>query len=178
MERSLIGGQPLFCLDTSVYIQAYRNYYPFDLAPGFWEALKRAAQEGKICSPITVYDEITEGSQDPLAEWAKTLKDVLFQNPDERVVEEYQKIVNFVGEQYHDEHYIREFLSKADPWVVAHALAHGLTVVTMESLKNEQRNPHSGQIVGKIKIPNVCRHFKVSWTNTFDLLRQLGVQLR
>ena len=45
---------------------------------------------------------------------------------------------------------------KADDWLVAHALAHGCTVVTHERADNS---------VKKIKIPNACRELDVCYMN-------------
>ena len=32
-------SDPLYVLDTSVFIQAHRLHYPFDVTPAFWDAL-------------------------------------------------------------------------------------------------------------------------------------------
>src|SRR5258706_3188225 len=145
-----------YCLDTSVYSQAYRLYYAFDIAPNFWNALSTLAQDGIIISPIAVYDELMDG-KDELKEWAKDQRKKLFIEPDSKVNDAYRQVVEFANKRYHDEHWIREFLKGADPWVIAHAKAHDLTVVTMEGAKKaEDVNKSSRRFVGEIKIPNMC----------------------
>lgn len=167
-----------YCLDANVYIQAHRTYYAFEFVPPFWDWLSDLAKAGIICSPLTVRDElipVQRDNYDALAHWAKDYKDVLFIDPDEKVVAAYQLIVNFVNANY-TSHHSREFLSKADPWVIAHGKADRLAVVTMENLKNEERDRDTGYIQGRVKIPNVCDHFNVNWINIFTMMRNLGAK--
>lgn len=166
-----------YCLDTSVYIQAHRTYYAFDLAPGFWIALKQHAENKILTSPISVYTELISGNDD-LAIWAKDNKKVLFVEPDDPVIEALRQIANFCNSRYEDAHWVREFLSGADPWVIAQAKAHSLTVVTMEGNKgSEEVNPNSKRFRGKLKIPNLCAHFGVKFISTFELVRTLKIGL-
>ena len=39
---------PVFLLDSDVFIAAKNAYYAFDICPGFWTALIRAHQAGKV----------------------------------------------------------------------------------------------------------------------------------
>jgi hypothetical protein len=58
----------------------------------------------------------------------------------------------------------RDFLSGADPFLVAYAQAHNHIVVSHEiDVKGERR---------KIKIPAVCRAFNVPYIRTFEMLRK------
>lgn len=36
-----------FLLDANVFIEAYRRYYSFDIAPSFWELLEKFAKNEK-----------------------------------------------------------------------------------------------------------------------------------
>ena len=58
-------------------------------------------------------------------------------------------------------------MGRADPWVIAHAMATGGAVVT-----HEQKNP---AISNKVKIPNVCGHFGVRYIDVYLMLRERGV---
>ena len=60
-----------------------------------------------------------------------------------------------------------EFAQAADPWLVAYAGAHEMTLVTQETPEPLARK--------KVKIPDVCRQFNVPWQNTFGMLENLGV---
>jgi predicted nucleic acid-binding protein len=166
-----------YCLDTNVYIEAHRRYYAFDIAPGFWESLLHLAEKQVICSPSLVYKEIMDADyNDELAKWAKVNHDLLFVGPDDVTQQAFTEIADLVARLYEPQH-VQKFLSGADPWVIAHAKAHQLMVVTQESLKNEQEN-RSGKIEGKILIPNVCNHVTVKYQDTFALLREQKIVLR
>ncbi len=62
-----------------------------------------------------------------------------------------------------------KFAKGADDWLVACAQVHGAIVVT-----NERNAPESKR---QVKLPDVCAEFGVQTTNTFSMLRTLGVQL-
>ena len=51
-----------FVLDTNVFIQAHRNYYPFDFHPAFWKCLEHYHQKSRIRSIDKVREEILRGS--------------------------------------------------------------------------------------------------------------------
>lgn len=166
-----------YCLDANVFVQAHRLYYAFDIAPSFWEALTQWGREQNICSPQAVYDELV-GNNDPLARWCKNDGLVLFVKPGQQTYSCFQAIADKTVARYQP-HLTQHFLEGADPWVIAHAAAHSLTVVTMESLRQENPDPNTGKIGGKkIQIPNVCQLMGVSVINTFDLLRELGFSFR
>jgi len=162
-----------YCLDANVFVQAHRLYYAFDIAPSFWTALTQWGQSQVICSPRAVYDELT-GNDDPLGRWCKNEGAVLFLEPDEQTYDRFRVIADWVQARYQPQ-LVQPFLAGADPWVIAHAAAHNLTVVTMEGLRQESPDPKTGKIGGKkIQIPNVCRHFGIPTIDTFEMLRRLG----
>jgi hypothetical protein len=166
-----------YCLDTSVYTQAHRQYYAFDLAPGFWKSLKSHAEEEILISPAAVLTELEKGN-DELAKWAKDNRGIFFSEPEAKVVESFRQIADFINLRYESEHWVRLFLDGADPWVIAHAKAHELIVVTMEGSKgSEEINPKTKRFHGKIKIPNVCDHFGIKCISTFELIRALKIGL-
>lgn len=166
-----------YCLDTNVYIESHRRYYAFDIAPGFWDGLKRLAEEQIICSPSLVYTEIMDADyDDELTKWAQAIHDQLFVEADDPTQDAYRDIADLVASLYEPQH-IQEFLSGADPWVISHAKAHQLSVVTMESWKNENKTK-TGRLSGKIQIPNVCKRVGVAYQDTFALLREQKVILR
>lgn len=166
-----------YCLDTNVYVEAHRRYYAFDIAPGFWDGLLQLGEAQIICSPSLVGEEIMGSDyDDALTKWAKANCDLLFVEPDESTQDTYNQIADMVECWYEPQH-VQQFLSGADPWVIAHAKAHQMTVVTMESLKNESRRK-TGKVGGKIQIPNVCKYFNVVCLDTFALLRNEKIILR
>jgi len=167
-----------YCLDSSVLIQAHRNYYSMDIVPGFWNFLEELASEGAIRVPHSVYEEIKDG-RDRLYDWLKRVCDryTILETPDSAVMRAFQQIADFVIKNYEPQHYT-EFLNCADPWVVAHSKANGYTVITMEARKQENRRQDTGRIAGKIKLPNICDKFNVPYNDTFWLLRQYNARLK
>lgn len=59
-----------YLLDTNVFIQAKRYYYPFDAFPGFWKWLDREQGLGRIASIVSVGKELSDGN-DELADWSR-----------------------------------------------------------------------------------------------------------
>jgi hypothetical protein len=126
---------------------------------------------------MAVHNELMNGD-DELKIWARGLNGVLCVEPDSKVLEAYQHVADFANTRYHDGHWIRDFLSGADPWVIAHAKAYNLTVVAMEGHKSkEDIHRTTKKFIGKIKIPNMCGHFSVSCISTFELVRKLKIEL-
>lgn len=164
-------GSRVYVLDSNVFIQAARSYYPQKLVPCFWEALVEHAKRGHILSIDRVKNELDRG-RDELSAWANAHFANYFLKTDEpRIVEAYGKISQWLGnnEQYKCEAK-RNFLSnEVDAWLIAFAMAHGYIVVT-----HEQSSPQS---MKKIKIPDVCRGLKVECINPFMMLRELDIRL-
>jgi uncharacterized protein DUF4411 len=158
---------PYYWLDSNVMMEAHRRYYGFDIAPGFWNALENFAKSDILRSPVGVLKEILVG-KDELTKWAKKLENQLFVKSGQQE----QQAVGNISQQVlavYPQFEASRFLAKTDPWVIAHALIDGGTVVTQEILAagNSQ----------KVKIPNVCNQFNVPWISTYELLRQLKVKL-
>lgn len=159
-----------YWLDSDSFITPKNGPYGFDIAPGFWKVLEQKAVEGVICSSTFVYHELVNESDDDLAEWAKLQRQSgspLFVEPDEAVQAMFRDIADYVRRTY-DESQAKLFLDGADPWVIAHAKTYGGKVVTFE-----RGAPHSK----KVKIPDVCAYFNVECTDTYRMVRSLGVSL-
>jgi hypothetical protein len=158
-----------YWLDANVFIEAHKGPYAFDIAPGFWKALERLARSGIVRSSIKVRAEIV-GRKDELEKWVCQIETTsgLFARPDRLVQKDFGEIAQFVQQTYSAAH-SSKFLGDADPWVIAHAQVAKGTVVTLEM--------PVASASSKIRIPNVCRRFKVPYLNTYALLRTLGVRL-
>jgi hypothetical protein len=157
-------------LDSNVLMEAHRKYYSFDIAPGFWSSIAREAHNGVVRSPLSVLGEILEGTEkDQLKIWAKGKGKELFVVSGKDEQEAVGEISAYVIATY-SQHQAAFFLSKADPWVISHALVGNGIVVTQEA--------PVGPDSTKVKIPNVCKQFKVKCINTYDLLRTLKIVLQ
>jgi hypothetical protein len=130
-----VNPSPLpYLLDTSVFIEAHQRYYGFDIAPGFWEALLRYAQQGYLLSIDRVSDELLR-QQDELAKWVTKhfAGYFLSTKKDESILDAYQAVINWaVSEKRYTQAAKREFAeaTNADAWIVAYARAKGCRVVT------------------------------------------------
>ncbi len=159
----------LYCIDTNVLIEAKNGPYAFDIVPGFWEWLDEMVKSGRLYSTETVYDELTDGN-DELAEWVKERRNRgFFISHSEEVQKKFPQIADYIYSTYEPPH-AESFLSGADPWVIAQALADNSTVVTREATVS----PYSK----KVKIPNICNEFGVRCIDTFTMLRESGAQFR
>lgn len=165
---------PRYILDTSLFTQAYRSYYAFDIARSFWDYLIRLANQGIITSVDKVYDEIERGKDD-LYKWVQQkLPSQIFCNTDNssEVLKNYQSLISWssFNTQFTD-NAKTEFAQyeEADAWVIAFALANRLTVISQEAF--------NANIKRKIPIPNVCREFNVRHIDTFTFLRECGFSM-
>ena len=155
-----------YCLDANVLIQAWQKYYSPKFCPGYWEVLNDLGSQGRIFIAEEVYNEITR-TEDDLCKWLKAgkipvrnikgnvtkcLQDIYAKDPSHKTLVDNTKA-----------------RSLADPWVIAHAMSEGATVVTKEE-KVTALNAN------RIKIPNVCDNMGITWINDFDFIAELNIQ--
>ena len=156
-----------YWLDSSVFIAGRDGPYGFDLAPYFWTVLEEMSDRDQMACPEMVYDELLDVPDD-LADWVKERKEAgMFIDSDTAVQRELQRVSTYVVGRYPDNQPRRRFLDRADPWIIAHAIAEGGSVVT-----HEQNDPEGSS---KVKIPNVCEYFEVRCIDVYQMLREQGV---
>lgn len=160
--------QPLFLLDANVFIQAFQQYYPFDVCPGFWDCLSGWSEEGRLTSIDRVRAELQDYDDD-LKQWANARPGLFASSADPLVVDAYQEVIQWVNENSQFKPGAKaDFARKADGWIVAYAKVHGLIVVTNER--------HAPEAQAHVPIPNVCRSFGILDIDTFEMLRILGAR--
>ena len=118
--------------------------------------------------PRLAYEEILKGGyDDQLMVWGKARKKMgLCCNETKEVQERYGLIIAHVQQKYATKHQqVREFLSGADGWIIAYALATDGVVVSQE-------NRHTNK--SKIKVPTVANVFDVPCRNTPQVLDELN----
>jgi hypothetical protein len=159
----------LFLLDANAFIEAKNQYYRLDTFPVFWSWLDSSLTSGPLASIKRIRDELLKG-KDELAEWIDARKSFPYFLPvnDEPTQSRFAEISTWVMGQPYTPRAQFDFLAGGDPWLIAKALTTRGTVVTLETYEPKRLN--------KVKIPNVCHHFNVSYINTFDLLQQLGIR--
>lgn len=155
-----------YCLDANVLIQAWQKYYSPELCPDYWANLNELGKAERIFIPNAVRDEIIR-TEDDLSNWLKQ-SSIPIKQITEPVTIALQNI--YSSDPKH------KFLvdntkarSLADPWIIAHSIVEGATVVTKEE-KVTQLNSK------RIKIPNVCDNMNVRWINDFEFLREVGIR--
>ena len=155
----------IYLLDADVLIRAKNQHYAFDLCPGFWNWIDREHAAGKVFSVRKVYDEILAGKDD-LSEWAKERAE-MFLAPDQSTTQSFQRVSTWASTADYKPNAVSLFMSKADYYLVAQALALGYTVVTYE-----KPDPGSRR---SIKIPDACKAVDVDWTSPHEMLLAEGV---
>lgn len=148
---------PAFSIDTSALIHAWVRAYPPDVVPTFWERFEDCIAGDIVIASREVMGEL-EAKVDDLHAWAKQ-RSAMFREIDDnvqscvvRLMDRYPKLV--------DE---RTNKSAGDPWVVALASVHGLTVVTQEVGGSDTRP----------KIPSVCEAEGIRCVNLLEFMRDL-----
>lgn len=156
-------------LDANTLIEAKNRYYGMTFCPAFWQWLLVQNQALELASITSVMDEIAKGKDD-LAQWAAASPAFFHAISDNQTQGAYAEIAAHVAQQAPKMKVgaLEEFLSGADPWLIAKALSTGATVVTHEVLNLEVKR--------KFIIPNVCEHFQVPYINTFELLHRLDAK--
>jgi hypothetical protein len=160
----------VYVVDANVLIEAKNRYYSFAICPGFWDAVMWHGETGAVRSVDVVRKELLAGN-DQLADWVKSTapSDAFKSTNDPDVVDWYRRIMSWAQDEPQFAAEAKdEFAQAADPWLIAYAGAKGLTLVTHESLAPNARK--------KVKIPNACLQFGVTWVNTFEILEELGVR--
>lgn len=159
-----------YLVDTNVFVQAKKDYYRFGTFPGFWALMKRLAHDGTITSVEAVRREIL-ARQDDLSSWiGAECPGHLFVPPDAATATAAGEVSKWAAgrtPQYRPDA-LATFYSAADYLIVAHARAHGHTVVTHEL--------PSPQSLTKVKIPDACNALGVRWMNSYKMLELVGAR--
>jgi hypothetical protein len=151
-----------YLLDTNVFIQAKNLHYGFDFCPAFWDWLVRSNAAGRVFSIERVAGEMDAGGDD-LADWADQRGDRFFLQPDQAVVPALGTVSTWAMGAGYEPAAVNTFLQVADYYLVAHALAHGHTVVTHEVAAPSTK---------KVKIPNACIGVGVKCMTPYEMLRR------
>ncbi len=152
----------VYVFDASSFI-VVGHYFP-DRFPSFWKKFDEFVVQGNLVSVREVYNELQgKGNRPHLQNWVKSNKKI-FLVPGEKETE-------FLNEIFAVPHF-RQLVSQrqrlqgspaADPFVIASAKVRNACVVTEEVMKENAA-----------RIPNVCEHFRIDWTNLEGFMKQEG----
>jgi len=151
-----------YLLDANVFIQGKNLHYGFDFCPAFWDWMIQQNAARTVISIEKVSDELIAGNDD-LARWAQARGNGFFVPPDNAVVPALTRVSTWANSQGYEAAAVATFLQVADYWLVAHALAHGHTVVTHEV---------PAETVRKVKIPNACIGLGIPCVSPYEMLRR------
>ena len=159
-----------FLLDANCFIEPSKTCYPFCFAPAFWDALIQGHKSQMIFTLSKVKKEILV---DEIRDWFGQQdfpgSFVLKETTD--TVRNYAMIQKWVTQHpFFSQVEKNKFAdNKTDGYLVAHAKAYNMTVVTQEKLIVDPTTK-------KVKIPNLCQQFGVQYLNLFEMLKQLDVR--
>jgi predicted nuclease of predicted toxin-antitoxin system len=146
-----------YSIDTSAILEGYNRLYPPDVFPKLWDNLEGIVQSGKLRATEMVLVEL-DRKDDEVKKWAKSQKEMFLQ-VDEKIQEyiakimgKYPRIVAEGGQK-----------NMADPFVVAFAKQHNLTVITAEKNIGSDKKP---------SIPYICQGLDVECISFLDLIRR------
>lgn len=160
-----------YLLDANVLITAYRFNYPMDVVPTFWEKLLEKGKEGTFALIDFIIEEVYV-KEDLLKEWVKNNLDYIeiLESNDPNVINSYQLLMEYVNNNNHYKQSAKdEYASSADSWLLAHAHANNYIIVTQET--------YDPNIKIRVKIPNICHKFGISYITTIDFLRETGIKI-
>jgi len=151
-----------YLLDADVFIRAKNLHYGLDFCPAFWNWLIKQNRKDRVFSIEKVEDEV-QAVADELSEWASKLGPEFFLRPDEDVFPSLAEASNWASSKNYTPVAVSSFLQVADYYLVAHAHAHGHTLVTHEVPSASQR---------KIKIPDACIGLGIKCMTPYEMLRR------
>lgn len=158
----------IYLLDANTLIEAKNRYYGMTICPGYWAWILQSHGQGVVASIETVGQELQRGN-DELAAWTQTHKNLFWTVSDAATQDAFTKVASHVAESATQMKAgaVDDFLSGADPWLIAKAM----TLPDSVLVTHEQLNPHAKR---KFIIPNVCQQFGVKWVDTFQVLGATG----
>lgn len=148
-----------YTLDSNILINMER-LYPRDIFPSLWASIENLVDEREACICEAVLRELERGD-DHLHIWAKNLQGFLCTTHQNEVLTVAAITRDHPG-------WVSGTQNDADPWVIAHGLQEGRTVVTEENLKGPN-TPDRNQ-----KIPNVALEHGVPTMKFFGFVKAQG----
>lgn len=166
-----------YLLDSNVFINPHRTYFPVSTADRFWAQMAKAISRKDVGVLDVVYNEVCR-SEDDLSDWLKNVKNcnkISVKNL--QYIDNYRKVLDYIQNSgYYKDQALREWAADgyADPWLIAAAVSTGATIVTMETKTGglTLSNPSK-----RAKIPDVCVYFNVRCETIFDFIKEMKFQL-
>lgn len=148
----------IYCVDTSSLIAAWQERYPIENFPKFWDRIDGLVEDGRLISPIEVFNEIKKRS-DELHGWLKIRKGAIFRELDDDVQIEVANILQRFPRLVAD----KKLRTSADPFVIALARITGHQLVTEEKPTGSLNRPN---------IPDVCAQLSFSTMGILQVIQR------
>ena len=148
-----------YSFDTSAFIGAWNRHYPPDVFPTVWERFDQLIRHNHLKAIDEVKREL-EDHGDELYDWVK-LRKKMFCSLDANI----QRQARGIQRQFPTLVKIDRTRPDADPFVIALAKEHNLTVVCYEESKPS-----------KPRIPDACQALGIPCINLVELFRREGWQ--
>ena len=160
----------IYLLDSNTLIEAKNRHYRMKTLPSIWSELENKTQVNILEDVITELEE----QSDDLTVWAQEFRKAhpnrVHRSADQVTQHELRAVVAWANQNYSPGAKLDEFLNKADPILIAKAIAihkqpNDIKIVTAEKSSLSPRKP---------KIPDACRHFDIHCINIFEMFEELG----
>uniref|UniRef100_A0A832H1Q1 DUF4411 family protein n=1 Tax=Oscillatoriales cyanobacterium SpSt-402 TaxID=2282168 RepID=A0A832H1Q1_9CYAN len=163
----MAGNTAKYVIDTCSLIKLSEDYPP-DVFGVVWDAMDQLAESGVIVSSVEVLDELrkTEDKNDIVLMWAERHERIFL--PLDGFVQQKALEILAIFENLVD---LNKKKSSADAFVIGTAMMYACAVVT------DERPTNNTAVSGhKVRIPDVCKYYKVRYVNLVEMLRAEGVR--
>lgn len=174
----MVNSSEKFLIDANTLMTASRFFYAYDLVPSFWESFEDEIKTGNIILLDMVKAEIDKG-QDELKQWVSEREDdfEICNHVDPEIILKYAEVMQYIQEcGFYNEKGLNDWARNevADPWLIAAAAAKGYKLITFEQSAGSLNVKNKS---GRVKIPDVAKHFDVEVHNLYHMMRQLKITI-
>ena len=173
----MVNSSEKFLIDANTLMTASRFFYAYDV-PSFWKTFEDKIKAGNIVLLDIVKAEIDKG-QDELKQWVSEREDVfeICNHVDPEIIPKYAEVMQYIQEcGFYNEKGLNDWARNevADPWLIAAAAAKGYKLITFEQSAGSLNVKNKS---GRVKIPDVAKHFDVEVHNLYHMMRQLKITI-
>ena len=174
----MVNSSEKFLIDANTLMTASRFFYAYDLIPSFWGIFEEKIKAGNIVLLDMVKAEIDKG-QDKLKQWVSERKDEfqICNHVDSEIIPKYAEVMQYIQEcGFYNEKGLNDWARNevADPWLIASASAKGYKLITFEQSAGPLNVKNK---CGRVKIPDVAKHFNVEVHTLYHMMRQLKMKI-
>lgn len=174
----MVNSSEKFLIDANTLMTASRFFYAYDLVPSFQKTFEDKIKAGNIVLLDIVKAEIDKG-QDELKQWVSEREDVfeICNHVDPEIIPKYAEVMQYIQEcGFYNEKGLNDWARNevADPWLIAAAAAKGYKLITFEQSAGSLNVKNKS---GRVKIPDVAKHFDVEVHNLYHMMRQLKITI-